>query len=47
VPGVSKVQVSYAKREAIIVYDDARATLADLKKATEDVGYPAMLKTSR
>jgi mercuric ion binding protein len=46
VPGVSKVQVSYAKREAIIVYDDARATLADLKKATEDVGYPAMLKTS-
>ena len=46
VPGVSKVQVSYAKREAIIVYDDMRATLADLKKATEDVGYPAMLKTS-
>jgi mercuric ion binding protein len=46
VPGVSKVQVSYAKREAIIVYDDTRATLADLKKATEDVGYPAMLKTS-
>jgi mercuric ion binding protein len=46
VPGVSKVQVSYAKREAVIVYDDARATLADLKKATEDVGYPAMLKTS-
>ena len=44
--GVSKVQVSYAKREAIIVYDDTRATVADLKKATEDVGYPAMLKTS-
>jgi mercuric ion binding protein len=47
VPGVSKVQVSYAKREAVIVYDDARATVADLKKATEDVGYPAMLKTSK
>ena len=47
VPGVTKVQVSYAKREAIIVYDDTRATVADLKKATEDVGYPAMLKTSR
>ena len=46
VPGVSKVKVSYAKREAVIVYDDARATVADLKKATEDVGYPAMLKTS-
>jgi mercuric ion binding protein len=47
VPGVSKVQVSYAKREAVIVYDDARASVADLKKATEDVGYPAMLKTPK
>jgi mercuric ion binding protein len=47
VPGVSKVQVSYAKREAVIVYDDAQATVADLKKATEDVGYPSMLKAER
>ena len=47
VPGVSKVKVSYEKREAVIVYDDARTTVADLKKATEDVGYPAMLKTSK
>jgi mercuric ion binding protein len=46
VPGVSKVKVSYEKREAVIVYDDAQASVADLKKATEDVGYPAMLKTS-
>jgi len=46
VPGVSKVKVSYEKREAVIVYDDAKASVADLKKATEDVGYPAMLKTS-
>jgi periplasmic mercuric ion binding protein len=47
VPGVSKVKVSYEKREAVIVYDDAKANVADLKKATEDVGYPAMLKTGR
>jgi periplasmic mercuric ion binding protein len=47
VPGVTKVQVSYAKREAVIVYDDARASVADLKKATEDVGYPSMLQTAR
>ena len=46
VPGVSKVQVSYAKREAVIVFDDAQASVADLKKATEDVGYPAMLKSA-
>ncbi|TFW32846.1 mercury resistance system periplasmic binding protein MerP [Massilia horti] len=45
VPGVSKVKVSYDRREAVIVYDDSKATVADLKKATEDVGYPSMLKT--
>jgi mercuric ion binding protein len=45
VPGVSKVKVSYEKREAVIVYDDTKATVADLKHATEDVGYPSMLKT--
>lgn len=44
VPGVSKVKVSYERREAVIVYDDSKATVADLKKATEDVGYPSMLK---
>jgi mercuric ion binding protein len=47
VPGVSKVAVSYAKREAVVVYDDAQASVADLKKATEDVGYPSMLATAR
>ena len=47
VPGVEKVKVSYEKREAVIVYDDAKTTVADLKKATEDGGYPAMLKTSK
>jgi mercuric ion binding protein len=47
VPGVSRVKVSYEKREAVIVYDDAQASVADLKKATEDVGYPSMLKTAR
>jgi mercuric ion binding protein len=46
VPGVSKVKVSYARREAVIVYDDARASLADLKKATADAGYPSMLKSA-
>lgn len=45
VPGVSKVKVSYDRREAVIVYDDSKATVADLKKATEDVGYPSMLKS--
>ena len=47
VPGVSKVKVSYEKREAVIVYDDTKATVADLKQATENVGYPSMLKTAK
>lgn len=46
VPGVSKVKVSYEKREAVIVFDNAQASVADLKKATEDVGYPSMLKSA-
>jgi mercuric ion binding protein len=47
VPGVSKVKVSYEKREAVIVYDDTKTTVAALKQATEDVGYPSMLKTAK
>ena len=47
VPGVSKVKVSYEKREAVIVYDDTKTTVADLKQATENVGYPSMLKTAK
>lgn len=46
VPGVSKVKVSYDRREAVIVYDDAKAGVADLKKATEDAGYPSLVKTA-
>lgn len=45
VPGVSKVKVSYARREAVIVFDDDKASVADLKKATEDVGYPGLVKS--
>jgi mercuric ion binding protein len=47
VPGVSKVKVSYERREAVVVFDDSQASVADLKKATEDVGYPSLLKHAR
>jgi mercuric ion binding protein len=46
IPGVSKVKVSYDRREAVIVYDDSKASVDDLKKATADAGYPSMLKTA-
>jgi mercuric ion binding protein len=44
VPGVMKAKVSYDRREAVIVYDDAKASVDDLKKATADAGYPALVK---
>jgi mercuric ion binding protein len=44
VPGVSSAKVSYKKREAVVVFDDEKTSIAALKKATADAGYPAMLK---
>ncbi len=44
VPGVSKIDVVYAKREAIVTYDDAKTTAAALTKATMDAGYPSTVK---
>jgi mercuric ion binding protein len=41
VPGVSKVDVSYAKKEAIVTYDDAKTNVLALTKATGDAGYPS------
>jgi mercuric ion binding protein len=44
VPGVSSAKVSYQKREAVVVFDDAKTNVETLKKATEDAGYPSFLK---
>lgn len=44
VPGVSSAKVSYKRREAIVEYDDAKTSVAELKKATSDVGYPSLLQ---
>ncbi len=44
VPGVSKADVIYAKREAVVTYDDAKTTVAALTKATTDAGYPSTVK---
>jgi mercuric ion binding protein len=44
VPGVSKTDVIYAKREAVVTYDDAKTTVAALTKATTDAGYPSTVK---
>lgn len=44
VPGVSGVEVSYEKKEAIVTFDDAKATVEALTKATANAGYPSTLK---
>lgn len=41
VPGVSKVDVSYARKEAVVTYDDAKTNVAALTKATSNAGYPS------
>ena len=41
VPGVTSVRVKYAKKEAIVTYDDAKTNISALTKATRDAGYPS------
>lgn len=41
VNGVKRVEVDYDKKEAIVVFDDAKAKIADLTWATEEAGYPS------
>lgn len=40
-PGVSKADVSYEKRQATVVFDDAKANIAALTRATANAGYPS------
>ena len=43
VEGVSKIDINYDKREAVVTFDDAKTNVQMLTKATEDVGYPSVL----
>ena len=44
VEGVSKIDVSFEKREAVVTFDDSKTTVQKLTKATEDAGYPSSVK---
>lgn len=44
VDGVSKVEINYEKREAVVTFDDAKASLERIAKASADAGYPAKEK---
>lgn len=44
IEGVSQVDVTFEKREAVVTYDDAKANVQKLTKATENAGYPSSVK---
>ena len=44
VDGVNKVNVSFDKREAVVTFDDAKASVQKLTLATENAGYPSSVK---
>lgn len=41
VRGVTKVAVSFQKKQAVVTYDDAKTNTSALVKATMDAGYPS------
>ena len=44
VEAVSKVDVGFEKREAVVTFDDTKASVQKLTKATADAGYPSSVK---
>ena len=44
VPGVLNVDACYEKRQAVVTFDDARATVDALTRATASAGYPSTPK---
>ncbi len=44
VEGVSKTSVSFDKREAVVTFDDTKATAQKLTEACANAGYPATVK---
>ena len=44
VPGVRKITVSLAKKDAIVTFDDAKTTVAALTQATRNAGYPSTVE---
>lgn len=41
VEGVTKADVNFDKRQAVVTYDDAKTNVGALTKATTNAGYPS------
>jgi len=44
VDGVTRAEVDYDKRQAVVSFDDARASVDRITRATADAGYPSSVK---
>lgn len=44
VNGVERVAVTYESKEAVVTFDDAKASVERLRQATRDAGYPSFPK---
>lgn len=44
VEGVSQVDVTFEKREAVVTFDDAKTNVEALTRATTNAGYPSTIK---
>jgi periplasmic mercuric ion binding protein len=44
VEGVSKTEVFFDKREAVVTFNDAKTSIQKLIKTTANAGYPAAVK---
>lgn len=44
VEGVSQVDVSFDKREAVVTFDDAKTSIQKLTAATTNAGYPSTVR---
>lgn len=47
VDGVTKVNVSLEKAEAMVSFDDTKTNVEALRRATGGAGYPSVLKQER
>jgi mercuric ion binding protein len=44
VPGVTKITVSFEKKQAVVTFDDAKTNTNALVKATTNAGYPSKVE---
>ena len=44
VDGVTRTEVDFDKRQAVVTYDDAKANVDQLMRATANAGFPASIK---